>query len=209
VGVEQLPVAVGVVSVGTRNVPKNSEPRLPPPNSGYLGIRPILKDNAVKILQILPDGGAAKAGLKTQDIIVAIAGKTISDVDSLLDTLQAFKPGDEVEIRVRRGEEELDVKAKLARRPQSRSDMQNNLGSELSKRRTGFPTILQHDSVLRPSDCGGPLVDLDGKTVGINIARAGRTESYAIPSEVVQSLITDMIAGKHPPRSEKQAREGK
>ena len=46
--------------------------------------------------------------------------------------------------------------------------------------------ILQHDSVLKPSECGGPLVDLDGKVVGINIARAGRTETYAIPSEVVQ-----------------------
>src|SRR5262249_11927645 len=44
--------------------------------------------------------------------------------------------------------------------------------------------------------CGGPLVDLDGKTVGINIARAGRTETYAIPSEEVQALLADLKSGK-------------
>ena len=53
----------------------------------------------------------------------------------------------------------------------------------------GFPTILQHDSVLRPTDCGGPLVDLDGRALGINIARAGRTESYAVPAEIVKPLV--------------------
>ena len=38
-----------------------------------------------------------------------------------------------------------------------------------------------------PADCGGPLVNLDGKVVGMNIARAGRTESYAIPCACVGS----------------------
>ena len=62
-----------------------------------------------------------------------------------------------------------------------RSDFQNSLGGKLSVRRFGFPLAFQHDTVLRPSDCGGPVVDLDGRVVGFNIARAGRTESYALP----------------------------
>jgi S1-C subfamily serine protease len=66
------------------------------------------------------------------------------------------------------------------------------MGSTLSERRNGFPTILQHDQVIAPTDCGGPLVDLDGKAVGINIARAGRVESYAIPTEVVLSAINEL-----------------
>ena len=59
--------------------------------------------------------------------------------------------------------------------------------------------ILQHDTVLAPNECGGPLIDLDGKTVGINIARAGRVETYAIPAETVAALLPDMKAGKYPP----------
>jgi serine protease Do len=70
------------------------------------------------------------------------------------------------------------------------------MGSELSQRRAGFPVVLQHDGVIRPTDCGGPLVDLDGRVVGINIARAGRVESYAVPSEAVIPLLGDLMAGK-------------
>ncbi len=54
--------------------------------------------------------------------------------------------------------------------------------------------------MLRPADCGGPLVDLSGKAVGINIARAGRTESYAAPADKVQALLTDLESGKLAPK---------
>jgi len=66
------------------------------------------------------------------------------------------------------------------------------LGGQLSTRRAGFPIVLQHDTVLAPDQCGGPIVDLDGNVVGINIARAGRVNSYAVPAEVVQKLIAKM-----------------
>ncbi|NOZ38750.1 MAG: serine protease, partial [Planctomycetes bacterium] len=69
------------------------------------------------------------------------------------------------------------------------------LGSSLSQRRFGFPSAFQHDTVIKPSDCGGPVVDLDGKVVGFNLARAGRTETYAIPADVVAGLIEEMKRG--------------
>jgi serine protease Do len=105
-------------------------------------------------------------------------------------------------IRVKRGSGEVEVKATLDRRPggRGRGDFQNRLGGALSERRNGFPMILQHDAVLRPSDCGGPLVDLDGKVVGINIARAGRTESYAAPTQAVLPLLYDLMSGKLAPK---------
>ena len=70
------------------------------------------------------------------------------------------------------------------------------MGTKLSMRRGGFPTILQHDSGVRPEDCGGPLVDLDGKAIGINIARAGRTETYAIPSDDIEKLLPKFKSGE-------------
>ena len=58
-----------------------------------------------------------------------------------------------------------------------------------SQRRDGFPKVVQHDSVLQPTLCGGPVIDISGKVVGINIARADRIATYAVPSEAVQAVI--------------------
>jgi serine protease Do len=59
---------------------------------------------------------------------------------------------------------------------------------ELSPRRSGFPEVIVHDSVLAPEHCGGPIIDISGRIVGINIARAGRHATYAIPSTSVLEL---------------------
>jgi serine protease Do len=198
-GPDGRPVTVGVVSVGTRTLPAGKE-WVRNPAGGFLGITLDPSEKEAKISQLVPGSGAVKAGLKVNDTILSIAGKTIPDPEEVLKVLGSFKPGQEVEVRVKRGDKEIEVKAKLGKRPLDRGEFQNSMGSELSKRRSGFSTILQHDSVVRPSDCGGPLVDLDGKVIGINICRAGRTESYAIPSEILLPLLPEMQAGRHPPR---------
>ncbi len=50
-----------------------------------------------------------------------------------------------------------------------------------SPRRDGFPSVFCHDAILLPDECGGPLFDLDGHLVGLNIARVSRTHCYAVP----------------------------
>jgi serine protease Do len=62
--------------------------------------------------------------------------------------------------------------------------------------------------VLAPSDCGGPLVDLSGKAIGLNIARAGRVESFALPAALVKKALPDLMSGKLLP-SELQKAETK
>ena len=97
--------------------------------------------------------------------------------------------------------ESTELKATLQKRPtgDNRGELQNNMGSQLSARRSGYPMILTHDSVVKPADCGGPLVDLDGNVIGINISRAGRTESWVIPTEVIRELLADLKSGKLAP----------
>ena len=58
--------------------------------------------------------------------------------------------------------------------------------------RSGFASAIQHDTVLTPEQCGGPLLDLSGKAIGINIARASRTKSYALPTDLVRAAIDEM-----------------
>jgi serine protease Do len=193
------PVAVGVVSVATRKPrPGQLPPVRPTTNSGFLGIGLGDDESKARIAAVEPRSAAAKAGLKVDDVVLSVAGKKVAGPERLVNLIQRYKPGDVVILKVKRGDEELELKAKLDKRPNgmNRGDFQNAMGSKLSNRRGGFPIVLQHDTVIKPEDCGGPLVDLDGKAVGVNIARGGRTESYAIPAEVVRGLLADVKAGK-------------
>ena len=63
---------------------------------------------------------------------------------------------------------------------------------EVSLRAEGFEQVIEHDTVLHPWLCGGPLVNLDGKAIGLNIARAGRVTTYALPAQLVQRIGEDL-----------------
>lgn len=200
-GIGKEPVAIGVVSVAAREIKGAKKFATSGAAGGYLGLALDLAFDGVKIDGVFADLPAQKAGLKAGDQILALNGEAVDDVDEFRALLSNTKAGDEIKLKIRRDEMEQELKATLAAPPggqggKSRGDIQNNMGSKLSARRAGFPIILQHDSVLKPNDCGGPLVNLDGQVLGINIARAGRTESYAIPSEAVRPLLEKLKTAK-------------
>ncbi|MFQ5734994.1 MAG: hypothetical protein ACE5KM_23925, partial [Planctomycetaceae bacterium] len=134
-------------------------------------------------------------------IIIWIAGTVIKNRQSLAGRIRQFNTGDTLDLKVLREGKELKFKAVLGSslNPRSRGAIQNSMGGRLSDRRYGFPEVFQHDTYLRPKDCGGPIVDLNGRAVGINIARAGRTESYAIPANRIQKLMPNLRSGKLAP----------
>ena len=186
-GLGRDPLAVGVVSVLSREIPKPS---------GILGIVLEQEQAGSLIIHVLPDSGAERAGLQVGDVVTHCNGKRVQTRQALVLAVREFSPGDELDLTLRRDGEKLKLQATLTGPPNSdrvnRREIQNSMGSELSQRRDGFPHALQHDSVLRPADCGGPLVNLDGEALGVNIARAGRTESYAIPAEQVQRIVAEL-----------------
>ncbi len=194
VGTGRDPVAVGVLSVSPRKIPHLA---------GILGVRLEEAQGGAMVIDVFSDSGAAQAGILINDLIMSINGKPTGAVLELQQAIQRFSPGDQITVGVRRGGKDLVLKAMLSGRVKelgpSRSDYQNNLGSQLSKRRFGFPSAMQHDTVLSATQCGGPLVNLDGEVIGFNIARAGRTESYAVPMKVVHALLFDLMSGKLAP----------
>lgn len=200
-GLGNDPLAIGVVSVASRKMAGKAPP-VRAAGGGYLGVSLDPDDAGAKVSSVLSGTPAEKAGVKVNDVILTVDKSKVGDSESLIQLLQKYKPGDVVALKVKRDDKEVELKATLAPRPSNRADFQNRLGSELSERRSGFPVILQHDSVLRARDCGGALVDLEGRVIGINVSRAGRTETYAIPSEAIKPLIPDLKAGKFPPPKE-------
>lgn len=207
------PAALGIVSVKTRKL-TGADAEAFNYNRGYMGVildRADHKDKEGKVIgakvQEVSTGGAAKkAGLKTNDIIIAVDGVKVAGRVALQESLENRRPKDKVTITYLREDDdktlvEHELKVELGDNPMkpSRGDIQNSMGSSLSGRRTGFPAVLQTDMVVDPKNCGGPVVDLDGKVLGICIARAGRVESWILPSENILPLLKDLKSGKYAP----------
>lgn len=144
---------------------------------------------------VSPNSGADDAGVRPGDIIAAVDGVAATSREALIGQLRQRDPGEEIDIAVVRGDESIVLKATLGSRARqsNRAQSQNRLGGRLSERAVGFDLALQHDTILEPEDAGGPLVDLDGRIVGINIARTGRVESYAIPAAEARELTRELL----------------
>ncbi|MDB5355378.1 MAG: hypothetical protein JWN24_1831 [Phycisphaerales bacterium] len=86
------------------------------PGGPYLGIHFATANDGLKIGLVLPAGPAAKAGLKTGDVIVAMGDRDVRDYQSFAPLLAAHKPGDEVKIRYRRGSKYEETQVILGQR---------------------------------------------------------------------------------------------
>jgi serine protease Do len=191
-GIAETPQAVGIVSVPPR--------KIPPPRA-FIGVVLDFKSPDAKIAQIMAGLGAEAAGLKPGDVVLKVNDAPVKQAQELVKTLRTFREGQSVKVRVQRGEEEFDATIKMmAPKPErgsrgfDRAARMNQMGSVTSQRAEGFDLAIQHDTVLQNWQCGGPLMNLDGKAVGLNIARAGRVASYALPSSVVRPTIARLQA---------------
>ena len=188
---------IGVVSVNAREIPA-SRP--------FIGVfmDNLDDEDGILISGIVNKSPADLADLRVNDVILKIDDEVVKGRRFLSETLGQYDIGDRVTLTVRRGDKEIKIKLTLKERDKispdsTRSNTQNSMGSVLSRRRKDFPMSFQHDSMLSSSTCGGPIVDLSGKAVGINIARAGRVSSLALTSEVVLPILEKLKTGDYSP----------
>ncbi|MFT7643264.1 MAG: serine protease Do [Pirellulaceae bacterium] len=199
-----VPESLGVVSVAPRKI---ARPR------GVLGVLLDEARGGALVSRVLKESGADKAGVKAGDVIVKVNDTKITSREDLVRTVQTYQPGDKVRLEIKRKGDKLEIIATLANafNPAhgERQEFQESLGGPLSHRRAGFPSAIQHDTALRPQDCGGPLWDLEGKAVGINIARASRVGSYALPVSTVKPYLDRLRSGDLAPGPSLAARRNK
>ncbi len=81
-----------------------------------LGVMPDYADEAragLKISGVRDGGPAAKAGLKGNDSIIRIGGKPIATIYDYMESMKGYKPGDKLEVVVRRDGAEVTLQVDL------------------------------------------------------------------------------------------------
>lgn len=178
----------GIISANSREIP--------PAGGAALGVVLKVEGGRLAIEEVAEHSGAADAGLKKGDVIVKVGGTAVAGVEEIAEALKESKAGDVVRVEYLRGEREFAVDVRVSTRGemfQIEMDRNDMMSGDFSKRRSGFPRVIQHDILASAQTMGGPLLDLDGKCLGMNIARANRTENYAIPLEELQEIAAGLM----------------
>jgi len=198
----------GIVTQPIRPAPKNGfelnySEELP---SAYLGVTFSSEATTPTIEMIELGSPADRIGLLEGDEILSFEGSPVTGISELVTAISKKSVGDKISLKIKRGEQKLTFKPILDERPaqsagsfdrnSSRRDSQlsslSSQGGKLSKRKSGFPLAVYHDQFLKPNQAGSPLVTLDGKVIGINIARAMRHRSLAIPTLEVDRIVEQL-----------------
>ncbi len=175
----------------------SAKPReIPAAGGAALGVILKAKAKTLEISEVNEKSGAKEAGLMKGDVILSIDGTRVRKIEDVGAALKDKKAGSVVKLVYRRDKVETTVDVRLAVRGEMFTEQESRndqMSGDFSPRRSGFPRVIQDDILGSRKVQGGPLLDLDGRCVGMNIARANRAESFAIPVEDLQELAARLM----------------
>jgi S1-C subfamily serine protease len=185
-------IRVGVKSGNSRKIEREG---------GVMGVL-LINDNTevsgVRISEVVPQAAAYRAGLLQDDIITHVDERRVKTQDSLIKIVGGKDPGDVVRIKLVRKKEIKNFVVTLGHRSVTFDLFNRNLqmSGPVSKRKDSFSLILQHDLPLPREAMGGPLFNLYGQCIGVNIARVDRVTMYALPTneslKTIQSFLKQL-----------------
>ncbi len=195
-GIDEDPISVGVLSVGSRNLDLSRKPML------GISMDRKAEGEGVPITLIVPGGPAEKAGLKVDDRILTLNGEAVKSPEDVISRVNSKRVGEEIALKIKRGDKEEAISLKLASKKEGGEffaqgpDQTARMGTDLTKKVASFPNALTNDLGVNANQCGGPVLNIEGKMVGINLARSGRTSTFMINNKVIKDLLADMSTGK-------------
>ena len=198
------PTGLGVISVAARSLDERSK--------GFLGIQMGMAGDreapakGVLIGKIIEGGAAERAGMAAGDVILSVNAEEIVSPRQLQKLVIGLKPDQKVKVQIERDGKPQELELSLGNRAEAAKanggldrrqlDQTALMGSSLSKNATGYPNAVQSDLALQAEDAGGPVIDVSGAIVGLNIARAERVSTFLIPAKIVNTLLADVQSGK-------------
>ena len=146
------------------------------------------KISGLRVQRVYPRTVGESLGILVGDLIESVNQVKTDNRDSFLVAAKSLDAGDAITIAVYRNGLRRMLSGRVEGNPQANVHDRWG-GGPFSKRRFGFDNVIFHDSVIRPNQCGGPVIDVEGKLVGINIARSMRVATLAIPINEVAAFV--------------------
>lgn len=132
---------------------------LAPAAHGWLGIYFDASREEAVVHEAIAGSPADKAGLKPGDVLIAVGDKKTPKREDFIAAIQATKVGDEVAIKVRRGDEELSVSVRLAEKP-------DNVPPPLTEPPAAKPKAGRAPAPAPATETPGPTPPAKGATSG-------------------------------------------
>jgi S1-C subfamily serine protease len=110
-----LTLAAVALTAAAWTAPAHAEDKTP----GFLGLKLMGEegDRGPKIDDVVPDGPAAKAGVKPGDILLKIGDKAVKTPPEAVEAARALKPGTKVKLQVLRDGKEKDIEVTVGKPP--------------------------------------------------------------------------------------------
>ncbi len=156
-------------------------------------------ENGVLVVGFDTSSPAASQGMLKGDLIVEINGVSIISMRDILELVRNATPNvSRFRMMLYRGGEKKQLRVTLGVHSRGfgwgNSYQAKRIRGPYNSRCAGFGEVIQHDLVLHPTEMGSLLVDLDGKILGLNIARYDRSKTLAIPARHVRVALRMMFA---------------
>ena len=157
-------------------------------------------DNADNITVTFLDGSQYNASIVGMDKFTDIA---VINVEEKPDYLHPLEIGDSSTLKV--GEPGAAIGNPFGLSGSMTSGIVSQIGRLLPSHDTGFsiPNVIQTDAAINPGNSGGPLLNMNGKVMGINTAiQSGTGQSagigFAVPSNTISKVVPVLITeGKY------------
>ena len=157
-------------------------------------------DNADNITVTFLDGSQYNASIVGMDKFTDIA---VINVEEKPDYLHPLEIGDSSALKV--GEPVAAIGNPFGLSGSMTAGIVSQIGRLLPSHDTGFsiPNVIQTDAAINPGNSGGPLLNMNGKVMGINTAiQSGTGQSagigFAVPSNTISKVVPVLITeGKY------------
>jgi serine protease Do len=149
---------------------------------------------APKVRRLSPGEPAEKAGILEGDLVTSVMGQAVASYREVVELLRGTLPFQTIALTIERDglAQEMSLRLGTSARGGQAPLGHNSHPADYtvaSQRSTGFASAFQHDMPLEIWECGGPVIDLDGRVIGLNISRLDRSGSLALPAAVVRGFV--------------------
>ncbi|WDF77186.1 trypsin-like peptidase domain-containing protein [Mucilaginibacter sp. KACC 22773] len=161
--------------------------------TAYLGAQAENKSGGLLLTIVMPEGPADHI-LKLGDEILTVDNVKVTTEEAYLKQIHIHAPGDTLMVTGIRDKEPFSYHILLGKRPDDQPDhVALHFTGGRSERFDGFMDMFIHDGRIKPAECGGPLFDIHGNFIGINMARFSRTTTIGTSARGIQIFIRSAL----------------